>query len=724
MFVTSSGNLNVYGDIHLHELQGDTNASAIRFYEPPGNGNRYTSFKAQAQSNNIVYTLPSADGSNGYLLSTNGSGSLSWSPPSAASISIGSVITGSTNNKILFSSNSGALNENANLTFDATTFGAPQSIFTTSSASSVPVIAKGASAQSAALQQWQNSTGTVLANVNQDGLFTTAGLLSSSSQSFFGTTSTNGLVAGNVPLSVSGASGQSADIQQWKNYDGTVLSRIKSTGALQHGAFTLPLTDGSANQILQTNGSGTVFWAASSGGMTVGNAVSGGSANAILYEDGSQNLAASSSMTFDGTTAVFPKLQVTNATAANNAVIVKGAASQTGALTQWQNSSGTVLTQIASGGDFLASAATIVPLAVRGATSQSGALTTWRNNNGTVLTQLDSNGEFLASAATIIPLSAKAAGSQSAAIQTWKNNNGTVLTQVDKDGMFLSSAATIIPLAVKGASGQTAALQTWRNNGGTILTQIASGGDFLASASTIVPMVIRGAASQTADLQQWKNSNGTTLLKITSTGSLAFNGSTSGTVTIGAAAAAGTWTATLPTTDGNNGDFLQTDGAGVISWTQPKKEQTTNAVTLTNSTAETTMWSYSLSGNSIGSNGVVKIRISGDGVNSGSARTLTIRFKIGATTLASQTESIGAATTYNWSCDIDIYATTTSTQKTFMKCILVEAAAIPNVENLWAYSSSSEDMTTSKTLDFTMQMGTASASFSMIKEMSLLEVFP
>jgi len=49
-------------------------------------------------------------------------------------------------------------------------------------------------------------------------------------------------------------------------------------------------------------------------------------------------------------------------------------------------------------------------------------------------------------------------------------------------------------------------------------------------------------------------------------GTLSMDGSTSGTVTIQPAAAAGTYTLTLPTTDGAASEFLQTDGNGVLSW--------------------------------------------------------------------------------------------------------------------------------------------------------------
>ncbi|MCH8005433.1 MAG: hypothetical protein IH888_04275, partial [Planctomycetes bacterium] len=50
------------------------------------------------------------------------------------------------------------------------------------------------------------------------------------------------------------------------------------------------------------------------------------------------------------------------------------------------------------------------------------------------------------------------------------------------------------------------------------------------------------------------------------TGILTFNGATSGTITMQSAAAAGTWTWTLPVNDGDADQFLQTNGAGVTIW--------------------------------------------------------------------------------------------------------------------------------------------------------------
>lgn len=59
-------------------LSNSGTATELRFNEPSGSGSNYTAFKAQAQSANVTYTLPAADGTNGYQLTTNGSGTLSW----------------------------------------------------------------------------------------------------------------------------------------------------------------------------------------------------------------------------------------------------------------------------------------------------------------------------------------------------------------------------------------------------------------------------------------------------------------------------------------------------------------------------------------------------------------------------------------------------------------------------------------------------------------------
>jgi len=57
---------------------------AARFYEDTDNGTNYTGLQAAASiASNVTFTLPNADGTNGQVLQTNGSGVLSFTTPSA-----------------------------------------------------------------------------------------------------------------------------------------------------------------------------------------------------------------------------------------------------------------------------------------------------------------------------------------------------------------------------------------------------------------------------------------------------------------------------------------------------------------------------------------------------------------------------------------------------------------------------------------------------------------
>jgi len=74
------------------------------------------------------------------------------------------------------------------------------------------------------------------------------------------------------------------------------------------------------------------------------------------------------------------------------------------------------------------------------------------------------------------------------------------------------------------------------------------------------------------------NSNPNTLLHLglsgTTLGTIGLAGSTSGFVTIQPAASAGTWTLTLPSDDGEDGQFLRTNGSGVTNWATPSGDGT------------------------------------------------------------------------------------------------------------------------------------------------------
>jgi len=55
----------------------------IRIYEDTDNGSHYTGFKAGNNTESVAYVLPTADGSSGQALATDGSGTLSWTTVSA-----------------------------------------------------------------------------------------------------------------------------------------------------------------------------------------------------------------------------------------------------------------------------------------------------------------------------------------------------------------------------------------------------------------------------------------------------------------------------------------------------------------------------------------------------------------------------------------------------------------------------------------------------------------
>lgn len=61
---------------------GGASAAELRLLEPSGSGTNYTGFKAPALAGNVVYTLPTTDGTSGQVLQTNGSAALSWTTAS------------------------------------------------------------------------------------------------------------------------------------------------------------------------------------------------------------------------------------------------------------------------------------------------------------------------------------------------------------------------------------------------------------------------------------------------------------------------------------------------------------------------------------------------------------------------------------------------------------------------------------------------------------------
>jgi hypothetical protein len=156
-------------------------------------------------------------------------------------------------------------------------------------------------------------------------------------------------VAGTIPLAIRQASGQTANLQEWQNNAGTgALAWITSGGSLTSG------------------GNGTFGGATALGRLTV-------------YQGGN-----------------------TSPTA-----VIQAGGGQTANLTEWQHSAGNTLLFVGASGVLRAGAsiagtgwainnsvygASVIPLVIRGAASQTANLQEWQNSAGTVQASMASNG--------------------------------------------------------------------------------------------------------------------------------------------------------------------------------------------------------------------------------------------------------------------------------------------------------------------------------------------
>jgi len=92
----------------------DAAPGEIRIYEDTDLGTNYSGFKVGNLTASVAYVLPLADGTSGFQLTTDGSGTLSWA-------AAGATIANNTNNRLLTATGNLSINGEANLTFDGST---------------------------------------------------------------------------------------------------------------------------------------------------------------------------------------------------------------------------------------------------------------------------------------------------------------------------------------------------------------------------------------------------------------------------------------------------------------------------------------------------------------------------------------------------------------------------------------------------------------------------
>jgi hypothetical protein len=364
----------------------------------------------------------------------------------------------------------------------ANTFTGGVQQITTASAATKGLIVKAAASQSANLFEFQNSSGTAITYFNSSGgLTATEGVLSTSYSGGKMTTGTLGYLnattfnAAVSPIVVRGIASQTADLQQWQNSAGTVLSNIKSfggarlydlgiKGAPEGIAWAYFGNDNTSTKnvvvrAFATQTANMQEWQDSAGGILARVDQNGGVTGAFLNVGQSANGIASNgtyAIRFNGlllnigtaqTTGA--QLTVTNATTTNVGLVVKAAASQTANLQEWQNSAGTVLAKVNSYGDLYSTGGRIF----RGSTDLGANLN--------ILNEFGSKG---------IVVRQESGGT--ANLQQWQNSAGTVLAAVTKDA-WLELGSSTAPAANSGVGGylyvEAGALK-FRGSSGTITT--------------------------------------------------------------------------------------------------------------------------------------------------------------------------------------------------------------------------------------------------------------
>jgi fibronectin-binding autotransporter adhesin len=437
-------------------------------------------------------------------------------------------------------------------------------------AGSVGGIIRAATSQTADLQQWQDPTGVVLAQVTSGGGFT----LTSSAQSLtVGTTnaygaksSINTVSNGNIGLVIRAAgTGQTADLLQLQNSSaanvltvGHGTQPVSVAGAGTAGGTILGVTGNKGG-----NTSGTTGQTAGAGSLINLTAGAGGDAPA-----GSTN-GNGGSITLQGGA---PGSGLGTAGSYGNLLLQPSGGNVGVGITP---SAGETLHVYAVGNSSVVfdSAASSSVILNRGGTGNygsfrlnTGGITQWAfglQNNATNNFFIGS-GSVAYDTGTAPKLVITPGGNVGVGTSTIGTNNRLIVnaySTVDNlaTAQINTNAATNKGLVVQGFASQSANLQQWQDSSGTVLSyfdsggslRVGAGGSAVAAFGSIAPtagrdvsirtsvasnigLVVAGNTSQSANLQQWQDSTGAVLASVTSAGN--FTGGTYNGQTISSAA--------------------------------------------------------------------------------------------------------------------------------------------------------------------------------------------
>lgn len=379
------------------------------------------------------------------------------------------------------------------------------------------------------------------------------------------------------------------------------LITIQPAAAAGTYTLTLPTDDGTANQFLQTDGSGVLTWASGNSGTVTSVAVSGGTTG--LTTSGGP-ITTSGTITLAGTLGVANGGTGTTTAFTQGSVVFAGSSgiyAQDNSNFFWNSTSHSLGIQTTSFGSvarltinpvvtvdnlanvqITANAATSRPLVVQGFTSQSADLQEWQNSAGTAVASITSAGAIKTGT-----------GSQ------FGTTGGDYITigKVDPfDGVRLIAVTGASTLQVErgdnSQEGNIICLSVGLQNAGvgkgqwnsTGIALISTGLFKFSNSTSGTNTIDTGLARNAAGIVEVNNGTPGTYRDL-QLRSLLITGTSSGLVTLTGAAAAGTWTLTVPTSGGSANQFLQTNGSGTTTWANVSGANTWTEVTGTSQAA-------------------------------------------------------------------------------------------------------------------------------------------
>lgn len=290
--IDSAGNLSLTANTSTVDLFGDAStAVSLKFYD--NNNSNYVGLKAPGTvSVNASFTLPGVDGTSGQVLSTDGSGNLSFVPAGGggATTELDNLTTTDINADLLFNK------ANALIKTKDASAATEKLLIRTGDSSAAKAgdmeIFTGSSAANFNTGKIDISTDSATGTGNAGAIVLSTGVADSGNGGdveIYAGSSTSGthgkvVVSGQFVDILDGFTSASGTLRIFDDTQAEYLAFTSPTGLAASVTWTLPTSDGNSGEVLFTNGSGVLGWSPirtwaretftlSAGDITAGNVV-------------------------------------------------------------------------------------------------------------------------------------------------------------------------------------------------------------------------------------------------------------------------------------------------------------------------------------------------------------------------------------------------------------------------------------------------------------------